>query len=179
MPRFALGASGSRGRGAWAATTTMSQWWGWGKGLAPGHHTPSPVGQLPEHEGIWGTAQGAKRKYKKPALTKSGRFKLACFVPIISPISMWVTSIQAPEASFSFLRWAPHTTLVIQRGIKTGVIYIYIIFMALLLLEGCKVALRGTTIQWLLRIFTSRDYNAEPKWLRACKWGHLRKASLW
>lgn len=36
-----------------------------------------------------------------------------------------------------------------------GVIYIYIIFMALLLLEWCKEALRETTTK-LLRVFTSR-----------------------
>lgn len=97
----------------------------------------------------------------KPALSKTERFKSACFVPI-SPISMRVASIQAPKASFSFVRRALHITLVIQGGIKAGVIYIYIIFMALLLLEGCKLALGETTIK-LLRVFTSRDYYAEPK----------------
>lgn len=57
--------------------------------------------------------------------------------------------------SLSFIRRALHITLVIERGIKMAVIYIYIIFMALLLLKWCEVSLREAKIR-LLRVFTLR-----------------------
>lgn len=61
-----------------------------------------------------------------------------------------------------------------------GVIYIYIIFMALLLLEWCKVALRETTIR-LLRVFTSRlpgiTIQSLNDWRSVSE--HIYKRCLW